>query len=282
MRILVAVDTQSYSTNIVGDVGKMAANTWADITILGVQPSATSPDTRWQEILLSFRKGVMDIVGTDYNPYAPADQETFQEVQPGAWVVEGEGKKRIRLCLRSGDSFGAIMEQSSMEDSDLIILGCSKGLDCEWEGDVGLPQKVAKKAACSVLVIKERKTPDQITAFLDQTNVSQYSLELLNQLVTLHGAGLKIVGLKGAKGTIGKEEVERKMVEILTYYNELQVGAWIRMVDMDRLEEYVAEATKEGIVAVWVGKKSILGKIFSTDMVGKLVSQTRSSVLILR
>jgi hypothetical protein len=36
------------------------------------------------------------------------------------------------------------------------------------------------------------------------------------------------------------------------------------------------------MIGLWIGKKSLLKKIFSRDLVGRLVNSSRSSVLILR
>jgi nucleotide-binding universal stress UspA family protein len=41
MRILLAVDQKPYSAHAVDDVAKLAGNTWADVTLLGVGPKAT-------------------------------------------------------------------------------------------------------------------------------------------------------------------------------------------------------------------------------------------------
>ena len=41
MRILVAVDQHPYSAHVVKDVAKLAGNTWANVTLLGVGPKVT-------------------------------------------------------------------------------------------------------------------------------------------------------------------------------------------------------------------------------------------------
>jgi K+-sensing histidine kinase KdpD len=41
MRILVAVDQHPYSAHVVKDVAKLAGNTWADVTLLGVGSKTT-------------------------------------------------------------------------------------------------------------------------------------------------------------------------------------------------------------------------------------------------
>ena len=117
---------------------------------------------------------------------------------------------------------------------------------------------------------------------MDQAHVSQASLEMINQIVTLHEAELKIIGITGPKGKVGKGDVEAKIAEILKYYSDRQINAWIKLIRLDSLEEYVARASREGMIALWMGEKSLLSKIFSRDLVGKLVQYSQSSVLILR
>jgi len=282
MRILIAVDRHSYSENIVPVVGRLIANTWADVTLVGVQARNDAPEKEWVDALFKYQKTILSHFGNEEMPYELASPSDMNQAGKGLWEVTTRGLKRFSIRLRSGDASKEILAQAREDKSDLIVIGCTKGLDCEWEGEVRLPQKIAKEAACSVLVIKEQKQPNQISSFLDQTNVSQESLELINQLVTLYDAGLKIIGLKDEKGTIGKEDVEKKMLEVLKYYNEKKISAWIKMVEIDNLEEYVAGAAAEGIVAIWVGKKSLISRIFSRDLVGKLVSQAQTSVLVLR
>jgi hypothetical protein len=106
---------------------------------------------------------------------------------------------------------------------------------------------------------------------------------MVNQIVNLHQADLKIVGLTGPKGLPGKEGgVEKKMQEILHYYAARKVNTLIKLVDNEDLEAFVERATREGMIALWMGKKSLLGKIFSKDLIGKLVATSNSSALILR
>ena len=44
MNILVAVDQNRYSTHTVHQVARLAANTWANVTLLGVQPKGNKKD----------------------------------------------------------------------------------------------------------------------------------------------------------------------------------------------------------------------------------------------
>ncbi len=281
MRIIAALDTKSYSEEIISEVAKLAANTWADLTLLGVQPGNKEPDQALVDAMARYKDYILSSM-EEPSPYAQLAISDLKEIGPGRWQVSSRGRKELSVTIRGGDARKEILAEAQEREADLIMLGCTRGIDCIWEGEPNLPQRVARDAPCSVLVIKSSRTPSQIVSFLDQTSVSQESLEMVNQMVTVHDAGLKIVGLKTPKGVVGKGDVEKKMVEILKYYNEKNISAWIMMVDNDKLEEYVAQSTKEGMVALWMGKESLLSKIFSRGLIEKLISNTQSSVLILR
>ncbi len=280
MRILAAMDNYSYSQEIIPDLARLASNTWSDITLLNVQ-RGKELDLEVEKTMMQYAKQFFSYLDGEISPYDPV-KGGFKETGTGAWENSSRGRKEFVLKIRSGDPDTEILKEAAEWECDLIVLGCTKGMGCEWNGILHLPHKVARDATCSVMVIKETRTPSQIISFLDQTNVSQESLELINQMVTLHKAGLKIVGLRGQKGVIGKGDVEGKMLEILNYYNEKQIRAWITFVEDTALEEYVARSTSEGMVALWMGKKSFLSRIFSKDLLEKLIDNTQSSVLILR
>ncbi len=281
MRIIAAVDTKNYSEEIIEDVARLGGNTWADLTLLGIQAGNKHPDEGMIRALVNYRNRIFEELG-DASPYESVALTDLQETAPGRWEASSRGKKEFSIVIRGGDARKEILAESEERGADLIMLGCTKGIDCIWEGEPNLPQKIARDASCSVLVVKSSKHPTQIVSFLDQVNVSQESLEMVNQMVTIHNAGLKIVGLKTPKGIVGKGDVEGKMVEILKYYNERNISAWIMLIDNEKLEEYVAQSTKEGMVALWMGKESLLGKIFARGLIEKLISNAQSSVLILR
>ena len=289
MRILAAFDSHSYSAGIVSEVAKLAVNTWADVTMLAVQPagSQAGPDQALVAALLGYNQAFINAFsGTDL-PYDRLAPEASFIPGNGFWELssgsrQGGGRKQLILKIRSGDTTKEILAEAGEQESDLIILGCTKGLDCQWQGEIDLPQKIAKGAGCSVLVIKDKKLPETLICCMDQAHVSQASLEMINQIVTLHEAELKIIGITGPKGKVGKGDVEAKIAEILKYYSDRQINAWIKLIRLDSLEEYVARASREGMIALWMGEKSLLSKIFSRDLVGKLVHYSQSSVLILR
>ncbi|MFH1216422.1 MAG: universal stress protein [Pseudomonadota bacterium] len=290
MRIIAAFDLHSYSERIVSDLADMAANTWADITILGVQPvdSGDSPDEYFAGTLRHYREEFIRHLSGNELPYGGiTGYEEFVPIGQGRWEInnhgmQGEVRKKLLVRIRTGDPLKEILAESREQKSDLVMLGCTKGMDCQWQGEVDLPRKVAAKAACSVLVIKDMKRPDTIISFLDQEHVSQASLEMINQIVTLHQAELKIVGITQGERAGSEEGIKSRIAGILKYYSERRISAWIKLVWPEDLEQYVAESSREGMIALWMGKKSLLGKIFSRDLVGKLVSHSQSSVLILR
>lgn len=281
MRILGALDKESYSLGIIQDLARLCSNTWSDVALVMVQKSGDSEES-CKKALISCAKNFYKMAGEGEGPYTLPKQFHFQAGPNGTLELHTKGHKELTLRICVGDPAKAILKESNEIESDLIVIGCTKGVGCEWKGVLGLPQKIARDSKCSVLVVKETTTPRQIISFLDQTNVSQESLELINQMVTIHDAGLKIVGLMGEKGVVGKGDVERKMLEILQYYIEKNMHAWITFIEKNDVEKYVAQATSEGMVALWMGKQSFFAKIFSRDLLGKLIEYAQSSVLILR
>ena len=293
MRILVAVDQHPYSTHAVNDVAKLAGNTWADVTLLGVGPKAAelSRSSNRAEIkhpltkkLRNYRRNFLDHFEKEESPYEKRScNYEFVEVKKGMWeelyICRG-ARKDLKIVLRSGNPVKEILAQSDEDDSDLIAMGCYKKGDCQWEGAINLPQKVANNAICSVLVIKEEKQIRKIVCCLDQENISQKSIEMINQMVTLYQTELEIVGL--TDGTTLKPMVEKNLDAILKYYNARQIKAWIKLVDTASLESFISQEARRSMMALWMGGQSILTKMFPRGKVDKLIQGSESSVLLLR
>jgi nucleotide-binding universal stress UspA family protein len=293
MRILVAVDQHPYSANVVKDVAKLAGNTWADVTLLGVGPKAT--DIRRSsngakrihpltEKLENYRRNFLGYFEKEESPYEKKScNYEFVEVNRGIWeelyICRG-GRKDLKVVLRSGNPVKEILAQSKEDDSDLVAMGCHKKGDCQWKGTINLPQKVANNATCSVLVVKEEKQIHKILCCLDQENISQKSIEMINQMVTLYQTELEIVGL--TDGTALKPMVEKNLDAILKYYSARQIKAWIKLVDVDSLASFISQAARRSMMALWMGKHSLLSKMFPKGKVDKLIQGTESSVLLLR
>jgi nucleotide-binding universal stress UspA family protein len=293
MRILVAVDRHPYSAHVVKDVAKLAGNTWADVTLLGVGPKMTDmskPSKKAEkkhplsEVLRNYRRNFLDHFEKAESPYEKRIcNYEFVEVKKGVWeelyVCRG-ARKDLRIFLRSGNPVKEILAQSQEDDSDLIAMGCYKAEDCQWKGVVNLPQKVANNAACSVLVIKEEKKIRKIACCLDQENISQKSIEMINQMVTLYQTELEIVGL--TNGTALKPMVEKNLDAILKYYNARQIKAWIKLVDSGLLASFISQEARRSMMALWMGEHSLLSKMFPPGKVNKLIQGSESSVLLLR
>ena len=298
MRILVVVDQNPYSSHAVGEVARLAANTWADVTLLGVQSKMASKrqgygtttadlwdiDAPLPHALRGYRENFLGYFKDEDCPYIQREfGYELIEVRKGVWeelYVSKSAKKNLRARLRIGNPVKEILAESREEDSDLIVLGCSNEKGCAWQTGVSVPQKVANEAACSVLVAKEEKKVRRIVCCLDHDRVSQESLEMINQLVTLHRAKLEIVGFTEDNGL--KSEVEKKMDSILRYYTARNIEPWIELVEISSLGSFISQEAQWGLMALWMGKKSILEKVLPKSKVNKLIRDSASSVLILR
>jgi nucleotide-binding universal stress UspA family protein len=293
MRILLAVDQQPYSSHAVNDVAKLAENTWADVTLLGVGLKATEigRSTPRSEIkhplvkkLKDYRRNFLGHFEKEESPYEKrsCDYE-FVEVKRDTWeelyICRGV-RKDLKIVLRPGNPVKEILAQSYEDGSDLIAMGCSKKGNCQWEGAINIPQKVANNATCSVLVIKEKKQIRKIVCCLDQENISQKSIEMINQMVTLYQTELEIVGL--TDGADLKSKVSKNLDAILKYYNARQIKALIKLVPTASLESFISQEAKRSMMALWMGGQSILTKMFPRGKVDKLIQGSESSVLLLR
>ncbi len=282
MKILIALDTQEYSRAIIPTAAQLTKNTLADIVLLGIQEKTTdTPDKALSEALEQYRKDIFGEFDGDTSLYSDFSDVSWQRTEGDGWQRSARKLKTCSLTIRTGGAAKQIIAVAEEIGSDLVIIGGSRP-DCEWQGELNVPLRVAEEAPCTVLLIKENKNIDKIISILDQSVVSQDSMEMVNQLVTLHDAGLKIVGVKEKKSH--KEgAIEKTMVELMKYYNDRKINAWVKLLNSEKVQEYVTASSQEGIVALWMGgKQSFLKKMFSRSMVDKLLETTRSSLLILR
>jgi nucleotide-binding universal stress UspA family protein len=298
MRILAAVDRHPYSALAIAEAAKLAKNTWANVTLLGVDAKSlprgersagnhTGSDMAHHpliETLRHYREEFLKYFKGGDSPYAGQEFDyEVVEMKKGIWEelrVCRAGKKDLRVRMRLGNPLKEILSESLEKESDLIVLGCDKEKKCVWERAGNIPEKVANEAGCSVMVVKGEKKIRQVVCCLDHAQVSQASLELISQMVTLHQATLDIVGLTEKESL--KAEVERKMDWILKYYAARQIKPWIKLVDENHLEAFVSQEARRSLVALWMGEKSALGRIFPRGKVEKLVKAAASSILILR
>jgi len=297
MKILVAVDRNPYSACAVHEVARLARNTLANVTLLGVVPRKNVKDDlsyeasrRWNpehplvKALRNYREKFLGYFADEDSPYANTEfGYELVEVKRGVWeqlCVCRSARKNLKVIMRQGSPVKEILAESQEEDTDLIVLGCNKETMCAWEERSKVPQKIVNEAACSVLVAKEENKVEKIICCLDHDKTSQQSLEMINQIVTLHRAALEIVGIIDGQGL--RADVDRKMANIFKYYFERQIQPSIKLVPLSSLELFISEEARHGLMALWMGKKSILEKVFPPSKVNRLIRASASSVLMLR
>jgi len=294
MKILVGLDTTSQSTYVVQEVARLAGNTWADVTILSIETdaldggppfSAAHRTDATHPLIRSMRSHREDFLShfkRGDSPYAETvvDYELV-EVENNLWEdlkVCRSARKKLNSRIRTGTAARAILTEAEASPCDLIVMGSTQN---GTKGKMGpTPKKVIHEADTSVLVVAKTKKPRRIVACLDHDRVSQHSLEMINQMVTLYQADLEIVGV--STGYRLPEEMDRKISQVLKYYTASGIQALIRMVPAESLVKFAAQASRENLVALWMGKQSLLSRIFSRSSMDGLLDTSDYSVLILR
>jgi len=287
MKVLFVGDEQPYSAYALKEAARLAMNTWADVTLLGVQPGGVASEPAAPALNLalhSYRETFLNSWEGEGSPYAMTNwQYEWFPVRDGLLEEKlfcRSSKKDLQVRLRMGQVAASILTEAKEEGCDLIVLGCTRGGACQWIGSPGVPQKVANDADCSVLLVKEEQPISRILACLDQTHVSQSSLEILNQMVTLHQAQLEVIGLNSESGL--KKQVYTRLIEVGDYYQERGIKVTTRITDIADFETFISRETQQDLLALWLGKKSLLQRFFPRDWVGRLVAKSQRSVLIMR
>lgn len=285
MRILVALDTNPYSHFVANEVGKMAVNTWSDITLLGIQDPKESfnkiEDSPLAKNLLDFREIVTSYYPKGECPYSRDQITSFTKIDENTYVATGKGGlKTLKILIKRGTNLAEeIVKQAEEDESTLIIIGCNKEDNCKWQMQ-DVPAKVAYEANCSVFVVKENKNPEQIVCCLDQEYITQNSLELINQMVTLYKAELRIVGISQGKGL--KIKVENTLKNLFMYYLKQDIPIWLEAIDSSVFPNFVNQVAQNSLIAIWVGQKSFIKKFFPDEKISNLINTAPSSVLLLR
>ncbi len=294
MRILFAGDEHPYSEYALQETIRLAANTWADVTLLGVDPAGSARDaargnTYLDELpvgiaLRRYRDVFLNSWNKDESPYEmQAGRHEWVRLKEGRLeeirVLQGR-RKDFRVRIRMGNPGSEILAEAIEDRSDLIVLGCAGGESCEWSEAGPTPRQVVDDADCSVLLVKEQQPVDRILACLDQGYISQESLEMINQMVTIHGAKLELVGLS-QNGDMNRA-VYTRLIEIGDYYSDRQVDIKTDLTDVSDFERFLSAELHQDLLALWVGKKSLLSKFFSRGWVGRFVGKCQTSVLVMR
>jgi nucleotide-binding universal stress UspA family protein len=264
MRILFAVDDQRYSKNALLQLAQLGENTWADITILGIINHSENA----KELLNSYYEELLEYFDPKNSPYLKDKTE------------KNSINKFIVTQLRKGNPTKEILEESKKENSNLIVIGCDSQKGCEWTNSGSVPLKVARDASCSVLVIKENKKINRILCCLDHDNISQDSIEMLNQMITLFKANLDIIILTENEDL--SEKIQKKLFELINYYTLQDIYPCIELVSLHNLEAFVTNQARWGIMSMFMGKKSLMEKVFPSNKLSRLLNINESSVLLLR
>jgi hypothetical protein len=143
----------------------------------------------------------------------------------------------------------------------------------------GAPES-GNDAGCSVLLVKEEQPISRILACLDQSYISQDSLEMINQMATLYGAQLELIGLSQEGGM--KKDVYRRLIEIGDYYEDRQIKVSTRLTEIADFENFIDKELQQDLLALFMGKKSLLDRFFPRDWAGRFVSKCQTSVLVMR
>ncbi len=288
MKILFAGDEYPYSSYALNEAVRLAMNTWADVTLMAVATSEDAAQMGEDHILAQalhgYRETFLAAAGGEDSPYAvgPPRYEWIS-LGGGRWeelLVTRGAKRDVKVRLRIGGVAQEILAEAQSEESDLIVLGCTKGKQCVWQDAAPLPQRVVNEADCSVLLVKEEQPFNRILACLDQSYISQDSLEMINQMATLHGSQLELIGLS-QEGTM-KKDVYRRLIEIGDYYEDRQIKVTTRLTEIAEFENFIDKELQQDLLALWMGKKSLLDRFYPRDWAGRFVSKCQTSVLVMR
>ena len=73
-----------------------------------------------------------------------------------------------------------------------------------------------------------------------------------------------------------------RLIEIGDYYSDRDVEVKTRLTEVSDFERFISQEVGQDLLALWVGKKSLLSCFFSRDWVGRFVSKCQTSVLVMR
>jgi len=282
MRILFAADEHSYSAKALPQVARLGKNTWADITLLLINSKNTpvfSDTSGINDSKTPPVDGMMETYHQQLLGYLDPKTSPYSQVRSDGNAKNGF-HKHIFTRVRRGNPTREILEEAKKDDSDLIVIGCSTQKDCTWKESGNVPLKVARDADCSVMIIKEEKKINRVLCCLDHDNISQESLEMVSQMVTLFHADLDIVVLTEKEDV--QKKIEEKLSWLINYYSTKNIFPYIELVKLASLEAFISQEARWGLIAMWMGKKSILERVFPTNKLSRLLKANESSVLLLR
>lgn len=275
MQILVAVNTEPYSNLAIDQVARLAANTNAKVTILGIDSGRHTRPKRSAAL------------PADETPEGPLHQAIgayrdrfIGHLSRTAGVPFESSPETPAIRLRTGNTSKEILLESLELESDLIVLGCDDANGCTWKNEQNMPKQIASEAYCSVYIAKKDSAVDRVVCCLGHEEISQQSLEMVSQFVTLYGARLQMVGLL-ERGAL-KSDIEKKLAWLISYYGTKEIEPWVEVVETRKFDDFVANEARYALMALWMGKEALLQRIFSKAKMNRLVKTSESSVLVLR
>jgi nucleotide-binding universal stress UspA family protein len=300
MKILLGLDDQQYSEYVVKQIAVLAANTWADVTLLTFVDERPKGVLRFEDftahapypsnafppkaqMLRRYWKLFLDQCPPDAPYFEESVQFHLVEVKERTYEeikVIRPRRKELRLRLREGPPSECIVTEANEGGYDLVVLGCAKGDGCVWEEHPDVPQRVVNECNCSVMVLNEERRIKNLLCCLDQATVSQESLELINQLATVHEAELLLMGL--TKGKAIKYDVDQELWRVEKYYSSRGIKTMVQLMDVAEMEDYLRRDARPDLLALWMGRRSLIGRFFPKGWVGEVVSKSPCSVIVLR
>jgi hypothetical protein len=273
MNILVIVENGGFNRILAKEVGRLAANTWANITLLGYLPQFLGDELQLlQENSMKYRQEVFSCFSAEGNPYPRICSENWQQKDQSLVMPMESGQKRFDLIIVKAEDDLNIVSFLRSKPVDLLILGDQS----DFQSPV-IAQ--AMEVAGSLLMIKGSKDPRQIVCCLDHDQIRHTSLEIINQLVTLYNAELKIVGF--SNGGQRQKKIEACLQYLLNYYSRLKVTPWLELVDASIKTQFLLKESQKKLVALGCEKK----KGFNNSLIGReeivFLGEAGSSVLLL-
>ena len=275
MQILVAVNTEPYSRLAIDQVVRLAANTNAKVTILGIAHGKHNPAKR--QTALPADQEIDDPLHRAIGEYRDRFAGDFAR---SVKIPFESGPEAPGIRLRMGNSSKEILWESRELESDLIVLGCDDANGCTWNDAQDVPRQIASEACCSVYIAKKDSAVDRVVCCLGHEEISQQSLEMVSQFVTLYGARLQMVGLL-ERGAL-KSDIEKKLGWLISYYGAKKIEPWVEVVEARKFDDFIVSEAQHALMALWMGKEALLRRIFSKAKISRLVQTSESSVLVLR
>ncbi|HAY21890.1 MAG TPA: hypothetical protein DCY27_06930, partial [Desulfobacterales bacterium] len=65
-------------------------------------------------------------------------------------------------------------------------------------------------------------------------------------------------------------------------YEDRQIKVSTKLTDIGDFESFVSDELQQDLLALWMGRKSLLDRVFPRDWVGRFVSKCQTSVLVMR